>query len=1317
MKKTKSLKRILAGALAALMSISTVPLAFAAEADLFPAEGITVTAPEELVVSEGVLTGNPQLTVYNGSNHQMTDVQVNITGGVSVTLPGTIDAGATCSAAITGTPKSGQQVYEVTYTLDSGSKTYTSYGFSYLRGVTTPVATTGYRYETGLFGIGNPVQMRYSMTVNNYGVLNQTSVADEKTPDPKSTADLYLDRSVLEANNITSWDQLDLQYVYNEEVGKAPVKWRWWFYPNGDLGDASFGFDNSWLYTSAAEEKTEGGFNGAFKFSAYGSGNNMIYGKIPTTVDNVSVVFYIRIDNTVAGVTNYNKAQMNLNVKIVDKGALRSAIAAVSEKNYQSSNYTEDTYTAFYLALVDANKILGDFKSTQEQIDAAKTKLESAEKALKYAEADYTALDVAVERADQILNDEGSAGIYTQESLEALEAARDAAVALRDPALDFTHQAQVDGAVSALEKALDSMTGFADYSKVEMALGLFGKLNPDYYDTEAFEKVTELADAARNSLNDKLPADQQKTVDQMADDLLDAIATLEILDADTAKLETLIAKAFELISSADLENVYTPESIEALMEAYLAGTEVLGDNLKINQQATVDAAAEALEKAIEGMVKKPADKKTLEKVLAEAKAIRGQQDYKDYTDTSRKALEDAIASAQAMLEDDSLTVDDQEQITTEVRKLQRAIGGMQWKPADCDALNAAITKREEDVKAAREAEFGGKPLYTEASIAQVQAAIDYAKSVSSAGLTIKEQDEVQKALERLTAIQFEKNSADYTELEALIEEKQGLLNNATDDYTEKSKAALSEAIKAAREVVAKQYKIDEQGTVDAAVEALKAVELVLKDANFSVLEAAINAAEKFLADPDTDKLYTPEAIQTVRDALDQAKEVLGSDLTILEQEQVTQAADALNNAIAEAKGDYNLADVTALEDAVDAANAKLNAEEIADYTDTSVNALKEAVAKAQALIAENPNITRQDEVDAMADALNGMALVLKSADKSALEAAITAAEDLLATPDQYTDEFIKELEELLTKAEKMLGKIESGDLTIKDQAEVDAVVAELTGKTGQPGYKEADLKALNAAIEAAQAKINAPGYQNYTDDSRAALEAALDEAIALRNTKPNVTQQAAVNEAAEKLNGIQLVLKGANYDALNAAIAEIEALLKDADLSDRFTNASIEVLDAALKEAQAVLEAGYDASQQDIVDDAVDALEAARDGLVPYNKIEQGDIRIVGGDERVDDMIYHKTPWYQTYKSQTATLRLEGLEEGWKVVKWEAANWSVDEPEATFTVNDDGTVSVSPNGKGIGARSFWIKVTVEDANGNKATDIVKVRFYNWNWQK
>lgn len=1311
MKKTKSLKRILAGALAALMSISTVPLAFAAEAELFPAEGITVTAPEELVVSEGVLTGNPQLTVHNGSNHQMTDVAVSVSGGVSVTLPTAINAGESKSAVITGSPRGSQQIYTVTYTLDNGDRTYTSYGFSYQRAATTaPVVTTTADDHVGIL---------FVPTITS-GVLEQTGTGSDESDGHNekawTDANLYIDRS-----QGTTWQDLGMVFTLTEQKGNNPNRDGYRFFsPDGNWNGASLSLSGDPIFKADSGWRTDNGWNDDTYFGGNGVVTHNIQGNVPNvgTTTKLSVDFVVRWEawRPITGTEVWKFFHtLNLTITTVDKSALRAAVAEVSKKNYQSADYTSSSYGALYQALVNANAVLGNFKSNQTQIDAAKNQLESAEKALKYAEADYTALDAAVERADQILNDEGSAGIYTQESLEALEAARDAAVALRDPALDFTHQAQVDAAADALEQALDSMMEFADYSEVKLALDLFGKLNSAYYDTEAFEKVSKLADEARDSLSDKLPADQQAKVDQMAEELLDAIEALEMLNADTAKLMAWITDAMELLSSPEADT-YTDASLNALMAAILNGNEVSDANLKIDQQATVDAAAEALEKAIEGMVKKPADKEILEKVFAEAKAIRGQQDYMDYTDNSRKALEDAITSAQAVLDDDSLTVDDQEQITTEVRKLQQAINGMQWKPADYAELDTLIGQLKVKVEKARNATINGKPLYTEASITQVETAIELAESLPR-DLTIKEQSTVDDMIVTLNLVQLQKNSADYTELEALIEEKQDLLNSAGDEYTDESKSALQAALTAAREVVAKQYKIDEQGTVDAAVEALKAVELVLKDADFSALEAAINAAEEFLDDPDTDKLYTPEAIQTVRDALKKAEEVLEAGLNITQQEQVNKAADALNNAVEAAKQAYKLANVEKLEAAISDANAKLKVEGIEDYTDASVNALKEAVAKAQALIDAKPIITRQDEVDAMADALNGMALVLKSADKSALEAAITAAEDLLADSDQYTDEFIKELEELLTKAEEMLGKIESGDLTIKDQSEVDAVVAELTGKTGQPVYKDADLKELNEAIEAAQAKINAPGYQNYTDDSRAALEAALKEAIALRNSKPNVTQQAAVNEAAEKLNGIQLVLKGANYDALNAAIAEIEALLKDADLSDRFTNTSIEVLDAALKEAQAVLEAGYDASQQEIVDDAVDALEAARDGLVPYNKIEQGDIRIVGGDERVGDMIYHKTPWYQTYKSQTATLRLEGLEEGWKVVKWEAANWSVDEPEATFTVNDDGTVSVSPNGKGIGARSFWIKVTVEDANGNKATDIVKVRFYNWNWQK
>ena len=57
-----------------------------------------------------------------------------------------------------------------------------------------------------------------------------------------------------------------------------------------------------------------------------------------------------------------------------------------------------------------------------------------------------------------------------------------------------------------------------------------------------------------------------------------------------------------------------------------------------------------------------------------------------------------------------------------------------------------------------------------------------------------------------------------------------------------------------------------------------------------------------------------------------------------------------------------------------------------------------------------------------------------------------------------------------------------------------------------------------------------------------------------------------------------------------------------------------------------------------------------------------------------------------------------------------------DDPEATITPNGS-TAKIAPNGRGIGARSMWVTVTVEDIYGNVLTDTVKVRFYNWNWQK
>lgn len=1301
MKKTKSLRRLLAGVLAALMVLSALPVAFAADEPSFPAEGITVTAPEELVTANGTLQGNPQLTVYNGSGHQMTDVAVMVSGGSAVSLPTTIGVGATQTAAITGTPRSGQQIYAVTYTLDGGEDTYTSYGFSYLRAATTAPAV--------VTPSDDHVSIRFEPTIAS-GVLDQTGtsqdVSDSKNKRAYTDANLYIDRS-----RGTTWQELGLVFTLTEQMGNEPDRDGYEIYsPAGNWNGASAGVSNDPIFTSDSGWQYNNGWGTGPKFGGHGMVTHNIQGNVPNAGTTTQLTFDFVTKWVVLWNTWKQFHYLNLTIYTVDKGALRSAVQAAAQANYQSDDYNAVSYDAFYQALVNANAVLGNFKSTQTEIDAVKNQLDAAVKALKYADADYTELDAAIADAKAILDNGESENLYTAESLANLKTQYDAAVALKAQALDFTHQAEIDAAAKALADAITGLTGFADYTDVAQALAAFEKLNPSYYDAEDFAAVQALADAARESMANRLPVDQQEAVNAMAEGLLDAMASLVKLPADYTALDVLVAEAEELYYNAD--NVYTPASITALETALLAAMDVQDADYTIDNQQLVNNAYTTLDNAMKAMVKLPADKDALQTQVDAANAILVRADYNNYTDASREALENALAAAQQILDNDSLTVDDQAKVQAAAENLAAAIRGLALKGADYSVLKAAIEARKAELEDAKSATVNdGDKLYTDASITRLSIAIENAESVVALNLPITAQTQVDDAVATLNSVQLEKNPADYSALNALIEEKQTELNNAGDEYTDESKSALQQAINTARTVVAQNYKIDQQELVDNAVAALEAVELALKGADYTALDNAIKAAEEFLADPETETLYDADAIQAVKDALETAQDV-DRELPITAQDTVDALETALNNAVENAKTDYNPAVLTGLNDAIAAAQAKLAAEDIADYTDESIQALEAAIAEANALIAENPDITRQGEVDAMAEKLNGMELTLKPADKSGVQDAIDKGEEILDNREQYTDEYIDAVEEALDNLYEILDE----DLTIKEQDKVDGAIDAIDEIAENPSYVGANLDSLNAAISAAEAKKAAPDYMNYTEASRQALEAKLQEAIALRDSNPDITRQAEVDEMAAELNAIELKLEGANYDELDAAIAAANELLADLDaLEDKYTLTSIQALQNAVAEA-ALVERDQDVTYQSVIDAAAKAVRDAIAGLTEYGRLEG--VSIVGGDSRDGDMIYKKVSWTKMYKKESATLRLEGLE-GVDVasITWEPANWSVDDPEATITVNEDGSATITPNGRGIGARSMWVKVTVTDVNGNVATDIVKVRFYKWNWQK
>lgn len=989
-----------------------------------------------------------------------------------------------------------------------------------------------------------------------------------------------------------------------------------------------------------------------------------------------------------------------LSVTVIDKRALNSAIAAAKAAEADAEYYTEATWGDVVNALANAQTVAGDVIAQQSVIDKYAQALQLAVDALEYQSADYTALDAAKADAKAILDNEKVDETYTVESLALLREKYDAA--LQVPAdLDVRQQAQIDKAASELADAVAGLVKFANYTLLQSAVNAFNNLNPAYFDADDFAAVKALADEAKEALKpeNRLPATEQAKVTEQARNLLAAINGLKKLPADYSALDAALEDGIEKLNK---RQDYTTDTIKALEDAYLAGLGLSRDYKK-NEQSKVDEAEQAIRDAIAGLKFADAKYDKLNAAISAAEAELKRTDIGDFTDASIQALNEALEAARNVAPD--LTVEQQDVIDKAVESLNAAIRALELKPADYAALDAAIEAREAELADARQS---GK--FTDASMARLEAAIGVAKTVDRT-YSIKEQSMVDDAVKVLNSVQLEKKAADTSALEAAIEAAQQALNEAGDEYTDESKAALSAAIKTAREVLT-QYggDVDNQETIDKAVTDLESVKLELKKADYSGLDAAIKAAEDFLADPETEALYTPETIQAVKDALEEAKN-FDRNLDITKQDQVDAAAGKLETAMPDESG-YKDANLDALKAAIAAADEKLGKEDIADYTDESVEALREARDDAQAMVERKPNVTEQEDVDAKAAALNAMELTLKDADYSALEAAVVKATldyEKAEASGLYTAASLDEFMAAIISANALL---DNRNLTIKEQKVVDDAVAALNVELV---YKDADLTELVKAIAAAEAKMAAPGYGDYTLASRTALETALAEAKALRDEMPNILKQADVDAAAEKLNNVKLSLQGADYTELDKIIEEAKALLAT-NLSDKYTNASIDVMKAALVEAENI-DRELDVSDQSYVDDIAQALRNAIDALEPYNKVTG--VEITQNGTVVDgDVAYVKVPWYKTYKSQSTTLgyQLSGDAEAVSV-KWELANWSVDNPEADIIDNGDGTVTIKPNGKGIGARSCWVKVTVTDVNGNTVEDYVKVRFYNWDWQK
>ena len=203
---------------------------------------------------------------------------------------------------------------------------------------------------------------------------------------------------------------------------------------------------------------------------------------------------------------------------------------------------------------------------------------------------------------------------------------------------------------------------------------------------------------------------------------------------------------------------------------------------------------------------------------------------------------------------------------------------------------------------------------------------------------------------------------------------------------------------------------------------------------------------------------------------------------------------------------------------INTANKKLA--ETEQYTPSSLKDLEEAVKAAQAIY-DDPNAD-QDKVDkAKANVEAKLAALKAKAKKDALNLAITAAEGDAALVDKYTEESIEKLQKAIDEAKEVLAdenasqeEVDAAEKAV--QAAQKALVEKETPKPEAPVKKDE----LKAAVEDATKVVG--DTEQYTEESLAALQAAIDEANAVLDN-PEATQAEidaavkAVKEAKEAL--------------------------------------------------------------------------------------------------------------------------------------------------------------------------------------------------------
>ncbi len=457
--------------------------------------------------------------------------------------------------------------------------------------------------------------------------------------------------------------------------------------------------------------------------------------------------------------------------KLVDTNALKKAIADAEKKVAESTK----TSAAATLAKIEEAKALLKNGTTETMNQMIKA-LEDAMKTL-VARGDVKELKALIDTYEK---EELKEADYTTSTWSAYETALNTANAIVKDNSD-SDQTQVDAAKKALEDAHKALEKRGDTDALKALVEKYKDLKEADYTHDTWVVFKEAFDAAKAIVADNSDSTQAQ-VDAAKEALENAYNALkeapENPKLDTSRLEKAIADAKAVVKES-----YTTDSYNAMKAVLDEAEDLLKEEAQ--DQDTIDAKTEALNAAIEALVKRGDVKELSELVKAyeEEKLNEGV-----YTTSTWSVYQTAFDAAKAIIKDNSNS--DQEKVDAAKTALEVAKEALEER-GNTDSLKELVTVCEE----LKEEDF------TADTWKVFENALDAAKAIV-ADNSDSNQTQVDAAKEALQKAKDDLKEAEKPVNRSKLEEAYNKYKDLKNDgYTENSWKTFKNALDAAKAVL------------------------------------------------------------------------------------------------------------------------------------------------------------------------------------------------------------------------------------------------------------------------------------------------------------------------------------------------------------------------------------------------------------------------------------------------------------------------------------------------------------------------------------